>query len=39
MLEAVERVVNDDTLLQLFNIDENLWPIVKKSWWDGQLDF
>ncbi len=35
MLEAVERVVNDDTLLQLFNIDENLWPIVKKSWWDG----
>ena len=35
MLEAVERVVNDDTWLQLFNIYENLWPIVKKSWWDG----
>ena len=39
MLEAVERVVNDDTLLQLFNIDEDLWPIVKKSWWDGLFDF
>jgi glutathionylspermidine synthase len=28
-LEAVDRVVNDDKLLTLFNINENLWPIIK----------
>jgi len=38
-LEAVDRVVNDDTLLTLFNINENLWPIIKQSWKNGQSDF
>ena len=38
-LEAVDRVVNDDTLLTMFNINENLWPIIKKSWKNGQSDF
>lgn len=39
MLEAIDRVVKNDTLLQMFNLDEDLWPIIKKSWQDGLLDF
>ena len=38
-LEAVDRVVNDDTLLTMFNINVNLWPIIKLSWKNGQSDF
>ncbi len=29
VLEAVDRVVNSDTLLQMFNINDDLWPIIK----------
>jgi glutathionylspermidine synthase len=32
VLEAVDRVVKDDTLLTMFNINEDLWPIIKRSW-------
>jgi hypothetical protein len=28
-LEAVERVVGNDTLLEMFNINDDLWPIIK----------
>lgn len=28
-LEVVDRVVNDDVLLTLFEIPESLWPAVK----------
>ncbi len=28
-LEAVDRVVKNDTLLQMFNINDDLWPIIK----------
>jgi len=38
-LEAVDRVVNDDTLLDLFHISENLRPAVKKSWQQQKPDF
>jgi glutathionylspermidine synthase len=31
-LELVERVVNDDVLLTLFEIPRVLWPAIKKSW-------
>jgi glutathionylspermidine synthase len=31
-LEAVDKVVNDDKLLTLFNINENLWEAVRFSW-------
>jgi len=31
-LEAVDRVVNDDALLDLFHISDNLRPAIKKSW-------
>jgi len=33
-LEAVDKVVKDDNLLRLFNINEHLWPAVKKNWND-----
>ena len=32
MLEAVDVVVNDDNLLELFNIHKDLWPAVKNGW-------
>ena len=38
-LEAVDRVVNDNTLLTMFGINENLWPNIKKSWANGHMDF
>lgn len=38
-LEAVDKVVNDDKLLTLFNINKNLWPVIKKSWSQKQEDF
>lgn len=38
-LEAVDKIVNDDKLLQLFNINKNLWPIIKRSWESNQPDF
>ena len=28
-LEAVDRVVKNDILLQMFNINDDLWPIIK----------
>ena len=37
-LELVDRVVNDDVLLTLFEIPEVLWPAVKKSWADKKTD-
>jgi glutathionylspermidine synthase len=39
VLEAVEKVVNSDTFLTMFNINEDLWPIIKKSWQNKQMDF
>jgi len=38
-LEAVDKVVSDEKLLKLFNINENLWPVIKKSWSQKQEDF
>jgi|LauGreDrversion4_2_1035121.scaffolds.fasta_scaffold176705_2 glutathionylspermidine synthase len=38
-LEVVERVVNDDVLLTLFDIPEALWPAIKKSWREKRTDF
>ena len=34
-LEAVDLVVNDDTLLDLFYINSDLWPAIKSSWSKG----
>jgi len=34
-LEAVDLVVNDDALLDLFYINKNLWPAIKNSWKKG----
>ena len=38
-LEVVDRVVNDDVLLTLFEIPQSLWPAVKKSWAEKKTDF
>ena len=38
-LEAVDEVVKDDKLLKLFGISKNLWPAVRYSWQQRQLDF
>ena len=32
MLEAVDKVLKDDVLLTLFNVNKNLWPAMKYSW-------
>ena len=37
-LELVDKVVNDDVLLTLFEIPEVLWPAIKKSWAEKKLD-
>ena len=39
MLESIDKIVADDTLLTLFTIHENLWPAIRKSWKKGQTDF
>lgn len=38
-LEAVDLVVNDDALLDLFYINKDLWPAIRASWKKGQVDF
>ena len=37
-LEAVEIVVNDDNLLDLFYINKDLWPAIKTSWNNRDTD-
>lgn len=34
-LEAVDLVVNDDALLDLFYINKDLWPAIRASWDKG----
>lgn len=34
-LEAVDIVVNDDALLDLFYINKDLWPAIRHSWGKG----
>lgn len=38
-LTAVDTVVNDDKLLTLFGINKKLWPAVRYSWAQNQVDF
>ena len=38
-LEAVQKVVDDDILLNLFNINKNLWPAIRYSWRNDKSDF
>ena len=38
-LVAVEKVVNDDKLMTLFNINKKLWPAIRHSWKEKQTDF
>lgn len=38
-LEAVDLIVNDDTLLDLFYINRDLWPAIRNSWQKGHTDF
>ena len=38
-LEVVDEIINDDNMLRLFHISEKLWPAVRKSWKDRQMDF
>lgn len=38
-LEAVDMIVNDDALLEMFYINKDLWPAIKSSWKKGQTDF
>ena len=37
-LEAVDLVVKDEKLMQMFNLNRLLWPAIKKSWEDRQTD-
>ena len=38
MLLGVDKVVNDDKLLKLFGMNRNLWPAIKYSWKQKQID-
>ena len=38
-LEAVDLVVKNDELLDMFYINRDLWPAIKQSWDKKQLDF
>jgi glutathionylspermidine synthase len=37
-LELVDRVVADDVLLTMFEIPNELWPAVRKSWREKKPD-
>lgn len=37
-LEAVDRVVKDDVMMELFEIPRDMWPAVRKSWEMKQSD-
>lgn len=37
-LEAVEKVIQDDVLMQMFEIPKVLWPVVRKSWKECKMD-
>ena len=37
-LQIVDKVVNDNRLLRLFNINSDLWPAIRRSWKEGQFD-
>lgn len=37
-LTAVDTVVNDDKLMTLFGINKKLWPAVRYSWSQNQVD-
>ena len=38
ILTAVDEVVKDDKLLSLFNINKQLWPAIRFSWQNRQVD-
>ena len=38
-LEAVDKIVNDDVLMEMFYINRKLWPAIRKSWANNQTDF
>lgn len=38
-LEAVDVVVKDESLLELFQIPKVLWPSIRHSWMNKQSDF
>lgn len=37
-LEAIDKVVNDDTLMTLFYINRDLWPAIRDDWKKGRRD-
>lgn len=39
VLEAVDKIVNDDVLMSLFYINRDLWPAIRESWASGKMDF
>lgn len=38
-LEAIDKIVNDDTLLTLFYVNRDLWPAIRESWKKRKNDF
>lgn len=38
-LEAIDKIVDDDTLLTLFYVNSDYWPAIRKSWKEGKKDF
>ena len=38
ILTAVDKVVKNDKLLTLFNINKQLWPAIRYSWQNKQND-
>ena len=39
ILVGVDEVIKDDRLMQLFGINRNLWPAIRYSWQERQVDF
>ena len=37
-LDIVEQVVGDDNLMQMLHINEDWWPNIRKSWYEGKPD-
>ena len=37
-LDTIDEVIKDDKLLDLFSINKRLWPAIKTSWSESQMD-
>lgn len=38
-LNVIDKIIDDDVMMQLFFVNRDLWPAVRKSWKENKPDF